>query len=105
MNNEILSSEGSDDSSIGFQKNIEASEKELTNNRTNKRLYLFKFFDKDVFCFAEHQEKAAYGLGQKLETQRNSDNFVLDHRARSDAENDALAGRVIIEDNFWYVPY
>ena len=32
---------------------------------------------KDFFGFAEHQEKATYGLGYKLTLPRNSDNFVL----------------------------
>ena len=33
---------------------------------------------KDVFGFAEHQEKAIYGLGCKLTLSRNKDNVVLD---------------------------
>ena len=36
------------------------------------RIYL-----KDIFGFAEHQEKATYGLGYKLTLTRNSDNAVL----------------------------
>ena len=36
------------------------------------RIYL-----KDIFGFAEHQEKATYGLGYKLPLTRNSDNAVL----------------------------
>ena len=31
----------------------------------------------DVFGFAEHQEKATYGLGDKLKLTTNSDNSVL----------------------------
>ena len=32
---------------------------------------------KDIFAFAEHQEKATYGLGYKLTLTRNTDNAVL----------------------------
>ena len=33
---------------------------------------------KDVFGFAEHQEKATYGLGYKLTLTRNKDVAVID---------------------------
>ena len=36
------------------------------------RIYL-----KDIFGFAEHQEKATYGLGYKVTLTRNSDYTVL----------------------------
>ena len=36
---------------------------------------------KDVFGFAEHQEKATYGLGYKLTLTSNKDDAVLDRTA------------------------
>ena len=33
---------------------------------------------KDVFGFAQHQEKATYGLGYKLTLKRNKDEAVID---------------------------
>ena len=33
---------------------------------------------KDVFGFAEHHEKATYGLGYKLNLKRNKDEAVID---------------------------
>ena len=45
-------------------------------------------------------------MGYKLTFQKSSDNHVLVHRAgTTNAENLALAGRVIIEDLSRYVPY
>ena len=41
----------------------------------------------------------------KLTTKRNSDNQVLIHRAGTNAENLALAGRVFIDDTNLYVPH
>ena len=40
------------------------------NNHVRKKLKVF-------FDFAEHQEKAIYGLGYKLTLERNGDNHVL----------------------------
>ena len=44
-------------------------------------------------------------MGYKLTLQRNSDNHVLGHRAGTNAENLAIAGRVNIEDLSWYDPH
>ena len=39
---------------------------------------------KDVFGFAEHQEKATFGLGYKLTLTRNKDEAVIDEVAGID---------------------
>ena len=54
---------------------------------------------KDVFGFAEHQEKATYGLGYKLTLTRNSDNCVL---KKDNAINNAKNKINAIE---WYIPH
>ena len=94
----------SDDLSIGFHRRIEARERELTNNKTTKGNYHVRFFF-GIFGFAEHQNNCSYGLGFKLTLQRNSDNHVLSHRAETNAENFALAGRFFIDDISLYVPH
>ena len=54
---------------------------------------------KDVFGFAEHQEKATYGLGYKLTLTRNKDEAIID-KVGSIAE-----ARIKIDHIHWYVPH
>ena len=54
---------------------------------------------KDVFGFAECQEKATYGLGYKLTLTRNKDDSVIDKAAAS------AVARTKIDHIHWYVPY
>ena len=54
----ISSSGESDDLSIGFQRKIEARERELTDNKTTKGHYHVRIYLKDSFGFAEHQDSA-----------------------------------------------
>ena len=54
---------------------------------------------KDVFGFAEHQEKATYGLGYKLTLTRNKDDAVID-KANAIADT-----RIKIDHIRWYVPH
>ena len=56
------------------------------------RIYL-----KDIFGFAEHQEKAICGLGYKLTLTRNSDNAVLNKT------NTTAIGKIKINSIEWYV--
>ena len=54
---------------------------------------------KDVFGFAQHQEKATYGLGYKLTLTRNKDEAVIEKVA-------GIAGaRIKIDHIHWYVPH
>ena len=54
---------------------------------------------KDVLGFAEHEEKATYGLGYKLILTRKKDDAVIDKAA------DTADARIKIDDIHWYVPH
>ena len=95
----LTSSKGSDDLSIGFDRDRNRRQRELTNNKTQKGKYHVRIYLKDVFGFAEYQEKGTYGLGFKLTLTRNSDNAVLN---KAHATNNAKIKINAIE---WYVPH
>ena len=82
----ITSAKGCDDFSIGFDQDRNRRQRELTNNKNIKGKYHVRIYLKDIFGFAEHQEKATYGLGYKLGLTRNSDNVVLN---KANAVNEA----------------
>ena len=63
--------------SIGFDRDRGRRQKELTSNRNMKGKNPIIIMPKDVFGFAEHQEKANCGLGYKITLGRNSDKSVL----------------------------
>ena len=54
---------------------------------------------KDVFGFAEHHEKATYGLGYKLKLKRRKDEAVI---GKAGGTADA---RIKIDHIHWYVPH
>ena len=95
----LTSSRDSDDLSIGFDRNRGRRKNELTNNKTIKGKYHIRIYLKDIFGFAEHQEKGTYGLGYKLTLTRNTDNAVLNK------DNAVANGRVKINCLDWYVPH
>ena len=95
----ITSSKGSDDLSIGFDRDRNRRQRELTNERTQKGKYQVRIYLEDVFGFAEYQEKATYGLGYKLTVTRNSDNAVLN---KANATNN---GKIKINAIEWYAPH
>ena len=68
---------GTDDLSTGFDEDCGGRQRKLTKNKTQKGKYHVKITLKYAFGFAEHQEKARYGLGYKLAITKNSDNSVL----------------------------
>ena len=94
----------SDDSSIGYHRDITIGERESIENKTTKQIYHVRTCFKEYFGFAGHQEKATFGWGKKLTVQRNSDNQVLSHRAGTEATNLFLVRRVVRQDIGWYVP-
>ena len=57
----ITSSRGSDDLSIGFDRDRNRRQRDLTNNKNIKGKYHVTIMPKDIFGFAEHQEKKTYG--------------------------------------------
>ena len=95
----LSSSKGSDDLSIGFDRDRGRRQRELTNNKTQKGKFHVRIYLKDIFGFAEYQEKGTYGLGYKLTLTRNSDNAVLN---KGNAINN---GKVKINALEWYVPH
>ena len=62
----ISSRRGSDDLSIGFDRDRGRMQRALTSNKTQKGKFHVRIYLKDVFGFAEYQEKGTYGLGYKL---------------------------------------
>ena len=95
----ITSSKGIDDLSIGFDRSSARRREEITTNKNVKGKFHLRIMLKDVFGFAEHQEKATYGLGYKLTLKRNKDEAVIDKVAGiSDA-------RIKIDHIHWYVPH
>ena len=85
--------------SIGFDRNRDKRKRELTDNKNIKGKYHLRIYLKDIFGFAEYQEKATYGLGYKLTLTRNTDNAALN---KADATNNA---KIINNSLEWYVPH
>ena len=99
MYNLITNAKDMNDLSIGFDRDRTKRRNELTNNKNVKGKYHVRIYLKDVFGFAEHQEKATYGLGYKLTLTRISDNAVL---KKADA---TILGKVKIKAIECYVPH
>ena len=95
----LTSSKGSDDLFIGFDRDRNRRQRELTNNKTQKGKFYVRVYSKDVFSCAEYQEKSTYGPGYKLTLTRNSDNAVLN---KGNAINNGKIKIIAIE---WYVPH
>ena len=95
----ITSSKGSDELSIGFNRSSAKRREEMTTNKNvNGKIHL-RIMLKDVFGFAEGQEKATYGLGYKLTLTRNKDESVIDKVAG------IAEARIKIDHIHWYVPH
>ena len=73
----IISSGGSDDLSIGFDRDCGRKLRELSKNKNQKGKDHVRIYLKDVFGFAEHHVKASYGVGYKISSTRKTDNAVL----------------------------
>ena len=95
----ITSAKDTDDLSIGFDRNRDRRQRELTNNKNQKGRNHIRVMLRDVFGFAEHQEKASYGLAYKLTITRNSDNSVLNKDIATNI------GKIEINSVEWYVPH
>ena len=95
----LPSSKGSDDLSIGFDRDRTRRRNELTNNKNIKGKHHVRIYLKDIFGYAEYQEKATYGLGYKLTLTRNNDNAVLN---KGNATNN---GKIKINAIEWYVTH
>ena len=95
----ITTAKDMNDLSIGFDRDRTRRRNELTNNKNIKVKYHVRIYLKDIFGYAEHQEKATYGLGYKLTLTRNTDNAVLNK------DNATILGKVKINAIEWYVPH
>ena len=95
----LSSSRGSDDLSIGFDRDRGRRQRELNNNKSQKGKFHVRIYLKDIFGFAEYQKKGTYGLGYKLTLTRNSDNAVLNKA------NSINNGKNKINAIEWYVPH
>ena len=83
----LSSSKGSHDWSNGFERSCDRRQREFTINKNIKGTHHVRFYLKDIFGFAEHQETATYGLGYKLLVSGNTDNAAL---SKSNATNNAI---------------
>ena len=62
----ITRAKDTDDLSTGFDRDRNRRQQELINNKKEKGKSHIRTMLRDVFGFAEHQQKATYGLGYKL---------------------------------------
>ena len=95
----ITSARKTDDLSIGFDRDRERRKREKTNNKNIKGKYHATILLKDIFGFAEHQEKGTYGLGYNLTLTKNIDNAVLNKC------NAVTNAKIKINTIDWYVPH
>ena len=96
----LISSKDSDDLSSGFDRSRARRKSEISNNKKNiKGSFHIRIYLKDIFGFAEHQEKGAYGLGYKLTLTRNTDNAILN---KTPATNIAKVKIISLD---WYIPH
>ena len=95
----ILSNEGSVDLSIGSDRDRGRQKNVLAESKNFKGKYHVRIYPKDIFGFAEHQQKGTYGLGYKLTITKNTDNDVLN---KDNAVNKANSKIIALEQ---YVPH
>ena len=94
----ITSSKDSDDLCIGFDRDRGRRKNELTNNKNIKGKTPTRNYLKNIFGYAECQEKGTYGLGFRFILTRNTDNAVLNKGSA------ITSGRVEINSLDWYIP-
>ena len=95
----LTSAKDANDLSIGFDRDHNKRQRELTNTKNIKARYHVQIMLKDIFGFAEHQEKATYELGYKSTLPSNIDNAVLNK------DNAINIGKIKISAFDWYVPH
>ena len=95
----ITSSKDSDDLSIGFDRSRNRRRDELAQNKRVKGKYHVRFMLKDIFGFAQDQEKTTYCLGYKLTLTRNA------YKAVIDKANGVADARIKIDHIHWYAPH
>ena len=93
------SAKDTDDLFIGFDRDPNRRQRELTNNNNIKRKRHLRIMLKDILGSTEKQEKVTYGSVYKLTLTRISDNAVLN---KDNAINNDEIKIIAIE---WYVPH
>ena len=88
-----------DDLSTGIDRDCGRRQGGLSNNKTQNCQFHLMIMLKDIFGFAEHQEKGTFGLGYNSTLTEKIDNAVLNN---VDAMNNAKIKNNAIE---WYVPH
>ena len=84
--------------SIGFDKVSGRRKDELAPNKNTKSEYHLRIVLKDVFGFAEHQEKSIVGLNYKLTLAKSKHDVVIVKAAV------IAVARNNIDHFYWYVP-
>ena len=95
----ISSATDTDHLCTGFDCDCVRRQREFTINKNQKVKYHLRFMLRDVFGFAEYQEKTTSGLGYKLTLMRNNDESVLN---KANATNNA---KIKVNGTEWYVTH
>ena len=73
----VTSSKDSDDLFLGFDRSRSRRRKKLTQKNIKSKHHL-RFLLRDLFEYAEHQEKATYGLGHEITLTWDKNDSVID---------------------------
>ena len=65
------------DLSIGFDRDRSRTQRELTSNKKIMTKHHVRLMLRDVYGFAQHQQKTTYGLGYEITLTINVDNAVF----------------------------
>ena len=98
LNKLLSSSEDGNDLSIGFDKDRNRRQRELTNKKNIMGKFHVRIMLRDIFAFAEHQQKATYGLAYKVSLIRYNESAVLN---KGNAISDA---KIKFKSCEWLVP-
>ena len=97
----LTSAAGTDDMFIEFDCEPTRRQDDLNDNENVKGIYHLRILLKDIFRFAEHQQKATNGLGYILRLTRNFNIDILDKAAAPDV----VVAKTVISGIDWYVPH
>ena len=86
-----------DDLSIGFDRDRSIRQRELTNYKNKKGKYHLRILLREIFRFAQHQQRGTYGLLYRLTLTGNNDNSVLNK------DNATIIGKLNVNAIQWYV--
>ena len=99
MNKLLTTTKDTNGLSIGFDRGCGRRQREINDNKDQKGKYHVRNMLKNIFGFAQHHEKATFGLGYRLLLKRKTDNSVLNKA------NATVVGRYKINSIEWYVQH